>query len=404
MKPAVRLDKVSKRFEHILPRYNTLLGRLRRLGGVGASDTWALREISLEVARGECLGISGPNGAGKTTLLALVAGILEPTSGTVDVDGRTNAFLSLHEGLQPELSVRDNIEICGILMGLRRREVLKRMDAILDFAELADRAEFRMAELSAGQTARVAFATAMNSDIDIFLVDEALAVGDAAFQAKCQSAFERLRREGKTALLASHEESLLERFCTRRLRLAGGRSQESSKRILFIGNSLTSFERADVPGSLRELRAGVETEMVVESGETLEGHWRTGRALKAIRSRAWDFVVLQDESSRPIADAPSFRRYAGLFDEEIKRAGARTVLFSTWARRGQPHVQLRVDEQYRELAGELGAVLAPVGAEWAKAMREDPSLELYAPDHNHASPAGSRLAARVVSETLFDRV
>ncbi|OGS40949.1 MAG: hypothetical protein A2506_07050, partial [Elusimicrobia bacterium RIFOXYD12_FULL_66_9] len=196
MKPAIRAEGLGKLFHHKLPRFDTLLGRLRRrlLPDHVEGSTWALRDVSFTVGRGECFGVCGPNGAGKSTLLAVIAGILELTEGRVEVDGRTNAFLSLHSALQPEMSVLDNIEICGILMGLRRREILRRTEAILDFAELAGRAELRMAELSAGQTARVSFSTAVHADIDILLVDETLSVGDAAFQAKCVDAFTRLRR------------------------------------------------------------------------------------------------------------------------------------------------------------------------------------------------------------------
>lgn len=216
---------LGKLFFHRLPRYESLVGRLRLLGR-GCRDAlpvWALRNVSFEVARGECLGLAGPNGSGKSTLLKLLAGILEPTEGTLRVQGRTNTLFNLHAGLQTELCVRDNIEICGILMGLRRREARRRVAAVLEFAELADLAEVRMGELSTGQAARVAFAAAVHSDLDVLLVDEALSVGDRAFQDKCRLAFERLRREGKTLVVISHDEELLRRLAPRVLRLRAGR-------------------------------------------------------------------------------------------------------------------------------------------------------------------------------------
>ncbi len=404
MKPAVRVEGLGKLFHHKLPRFDTLLGRLRRRllpDGIEGS-TWALRGLSFTVERGECFGVCGPNGAGKSTLLALIAGILEPTEGRLEIDGRTNAFLSLHAALQPELSVLDNIEICGILMGLRRREILRRTDAILDFAELAGRAEVRMAELSAGQTARVSFSTAVHADIDILLVDETLAVGDAAFQAKCVDAFARLRREGKTILTASHDQALLERIAARRLRLTAGRGEilgdaprpAERRRVLFIGNSLTD----GVPGSLD---SGLfETAQLAERGESLQGHWEKGRAVEAIRSGRWDFVVLQDESSRPARDPGALEKYARLFDAEIKKAGAKTILFATWARRDQPEAQARIDAAYRELAAALGATVAPAGAAWARAMRERPELALHAGDGSHADPLGVYLTACVLSRAL----
>ena len=222
---AVGVSGLSKRYLHHLPRYRTLVGRLRAgmEGGKAVMPVWALQDVSFEVARGECLGVIGPNGSGKSTLLGLLGGILEPTSGEIRVTGRINTFFNLGAGMQPELSVRDNVEICGVLMGLRRREVLKRMDAILDFSEVASLAEVRMAELSSGQSARVTFATAVHSDLDLLLVDEALAVGDRAFQEKCREVFLRLRREGKTLIVVSHDETLLGAMATRTLRLREGR-------------------------------------------------------------------------------------------------------------------------------------------------------------------------------------
>ena len=222
---AVSVEGLSKRFDHHLPRYRTLIGRLRcALGGRSASiPVAALSDVSFEVARGECLGIIGPNGSGKSTLLAIIAGILEPSSGLVRVAGRTSTFFSLNAGVQGELSVRDNIEICSILMGLRRREALRRMDAILDFAEMAHLSEVRMAELSSGQAARVGFAAAIHSDLDLLLVDEALSVGDRAFQDKCREAFFRLRREGKTLIVVSHDEDLLRTLASRLLFLRSGK-------------------------------------------------------------------------------------------------------------------------------------------------------------------------------------
>lgn len=223
---AVSVWGLGKLFHHRLPRYRTLVGRLRCAleGGRACIPVWALRGLTLDVGRGECLGITGPNGSGKSTLLGLIAGIIEPTEGGVRVEGRVNTFLNLHAGLQPELSVRDNIENGGILMGLRRREIRRRVPAILDFAEMGGLAEVRLGELSTGQAARVAFATRSHSDLDLLLVDEALSVGDRAFQEKCRDAFVRMRREGKTLVVVSHDEGLLRRLSSRMLRMDGGRA------------------------------------------------------------------------------------------------------------------------------------------------------------------------------------
>ncbi|MBI5882638.1 MAG: ABC transporter ATP-binding protein [Elusimicrobia bacterium] len=412
MRSAVLVERLSKLFNHVLPRRNTVLGRLRGLNG--GVETWALRDVSFEVEPGECFGITGPNGAGKSTLLSLIAGILMPTGGRVEVGGRTNAFLGLAHGLQPELSVLDNVEICGILMGMRRREALRRRDAILDFAGLSDRAELRLAELSTGQAARVAFSTALHADLDIMLVDETLSVGDAAFQAKCERAIDGLRRQGKTLLVASHDLELLRRICRRSLRLDQGRGELSiapKPRVLFIGNSLTYDESRidgrrlvlnDVPGLVSALRPeGVETETVAEGGQNLQGHWEQGRARRLIESGKWDFVVLQEESTLPLSDAEQMRRYARLFNEEIRRAGSRAVLFMTWAKRHEPQEQDRIARAYQELGAELGAAVAPVGSAWAHAIEKKPDLELHSRDQSHAAPLGAYLASRVLFSVLF---
>ncbi|TBR18479.1 ABC transporter ATP-binding protein [bacterium] len=224
--PALCARGLGKLFHHRLPRYASLAGRLRLWteGGRGSLPVWALRDVSFELARGECLGVAGPNGSGKSTLLALLAGILEPTEGSVSVAGRVSTLININAGLQPDLSVSDNVEIFAVLMGLRRREALRRVPAVLEFAGLSGLAEVRMGELSTGQVARVAFSAAVHADLDVLLVDEALSVGDAAFQEKCRGAFERLRGEGKTMVVISHDEGLLRGLCTRILRLDAGRA------------------------------------------------------------------------------------------------------------------------------------------------------------------------------------
>ena len=225
MTNAIEVRGLGKRFHHRLPRYRTLVGRLRGAweGRETVTSAWALKDVGFDVRPGECVGITGPNGSGKTTLLSLIAGILEPTQGEVRLNGAANTFFSLDAGLQKDLSVLDNVEICGVLMGLRRREVLRRAEAILDFAELPSKAELRMGELSSGQAARVVFATAMHADLDVFLVDEALSVGDASFREKCRAAFARLRSQGKTLLVVSHDDDVLKSLEARVLRLEAGR-------------------------------------------------------------------------------------------------------------------------------------------------------------------------------------
>ncbi len=236
---AVSVSGLGKLFSHRLPRNRTLVGRLRCAfnGQRAVIPVWALKGVSFEVGRGECLGITGPNGSGKSTLLRIIAGILAPTEGTVRVDGRVNTFLNIGAGLQGDLSVSDNIEICGILMGLRRRQVLDRVARILDFAELGPLAGVRMGELSSGQSARVVFSTTIHSDLDVLLVDEALSVGDPAFRRKCRESFLRLRREGKTLIVVSHDEDMLAKLDARIVRLEGGRLSAPREQVPAAGGA-----------------------------------------------------------------------------------------------------------------------------------------------------------------------
>ncbi len=189
--------------------------------------------------------------------------------------------------------------------------------------------------------------------------------------------------------------------------LSDGRSAARPLRVLFIGNSYTYVNdlpwlTAQLASSAREARA-LETEMVAVGGATLESHWEGGRALEAIRKGRWDFVVLQEQGTRPVEQPEAMRRYARLFDAEIKRAGAQTVFYLTWARQGQEQVQVTRTEAYVSIAKELGAKVAPVGLVWQQVRRENPELKLYSQDGVHPSPVGSYLAACVFYVTFYGK-
>lgn len=220
MTELLRLEAVSKTFTRTLPARATLFGRLKaRLTGEAPSRIEALRAVSLTVSAGDCVGIVGPNGSGKTTLLRVAAGIYEPTSGRVVRSGRYGAFLGIDAGWRPDLSAGDNAELALVLLGLRLAEARRRLPRVFEFAGLEDEAPVRLAELSSGQRARLAFAAALTSDAELLLVDELLAVGDAPFQARCLDAVSAARRDGRAFLVASHDATLLERAGARLIRL-----------------------------------------------------------------------------------------------------------------------------------------------------------------------------------------
>lgn len=225
MTELLRLEDVSKSFARTLPARTTLFGRLRsRLLGEPEPRVEALRGVSLSVRAGDCVGLTGPNGSGKTTLLRVAAGIYEPSSGRVVRAGRSGAFLGVDAGWREELSARDNAELALVLLGLDAREARRRLDGVFDFAGLKAEAPVRLAELSSGQRARLAFSSALASDAELLFVDELLAVGDAPFQERCLAAVASARAAGRAFLVASHDAALLARAGARLVRLEGGRA------------------------------------------------------------------------------------------------------------------------------------------------------------------------------------
>src|SRR5436309_950571 len=166
----------------------------------------ALVDVSLGVPRGSTYGVIGRNGSGKSTALKLVAGITKPTQGTVRVDGRVSALIELGAGFHPEISGRENVFINGIMLGLTKREIQQRFDAIVDFAELREFIDAPVKTYSSGMYMRLGFAVAIHVDPDVLLVDEVLAVGDEGFTHKCLDKFGEFRRRGKTILLVTHSQ------------------------------------------------------------------------------------------------------------------------------------------------------------------------------------------------------
>ncbi len=174
-----------------------------------------LRDIDLEVAAGECLGLIGPNGSGKSTLLRIIAGILSPTSGDAVVSGRIVPLLDLGVGFNPELSGRANVHLHASLYGLSRSRTTEIYPAIVAFAELGEYMEQPLKTFSSGMQMRLGFSVAAHLQADILLVDEVLAVGDAHFQAKCLAWLDATRRQGKTVVIVSHDLQLITRLCDR---------------------------------------------------------------------------------------------------------------------------------------------------------------------------------------------
>ena len=183
----------------------------------------ALDDVTFSIAEGEFFGVVGPNGSGKSTLLKVLAGIYRADTGTVRIAGRLSPFIELGVGFNPEFSARANIEINAMLIGLTRRQVAERFDAILEFAGLERFVDQKLKNYSSGMLSRLAYSIAIQVPFDILLLDEALAVGDAEFQQKCFETFEEMRRQGKTVVIVSHDLGSVSAFCDRALLLNRGR-------------------------------------------------------------------------------------------------------------------------------------------------------------------------------------
>jgi len=240
---AIRVEKLGKRYRigGLQPRYLTLRDSLaravaapfRRLAGMlrgeayaGADlhdSIWALKEVDFEVRQGEVLGIIGRNGAGKTTLLKILSRITEPTEGYADVWGRVSSLLEVGVGFHPELTGRENIYLNGAILGMRKSEIERKRDDIVEFAEVERFIDTPMKHYSSGMQVRLAFAIAAHLEPEILLVDEVLAVGDIEFQRKCMGRMGDISREGRTVLFVSHQMNQIRRLCERCIWLHDGR-------------------------------------------------------------------------------------------------------------------------------------------------------------------------------------
>lgn len=223
---ALAVEAVSKRFTRRGPRPPTLKELLRDpLAQTRRDRFWALQDVTLRVRAGETIGLIGANGSGKSTLLRLIGGLGRPTRGRIVRNEEVEAMLSLGDTLDPYLTGRENAITAGIISGYRRREILSRLDEIVEFAELEDFFDRPLRTYSEGMKLRLAFSVAISHEPELLLIDEVLSVGDLRFQEKCFRRLEELQAGGTTVLFASHDETQVRRLCGRVVWLAHGRMQ-----------------------------------------------------------------------------------------------------------------------------------------------------------------------------------
>jgi len=241
---AIEVDHLSKQFriphERKITVYQHLAGLIS--GGSYSYEVFnALQDISFTIEHGETFGVIGPNGSGKSTLLKILAGVLYPDSGTVHINGKIAPFLELGVGFQPDLTAKENIYLYGAIMGLSKKEIASKYDEILDFAELKRFENMKLKNFSSGMTVRLAFSTAIQTDPDILLVDEVLAVGDESFQRKCGDKIDEIREAGKTIILVSHAMGTVQELCERCILIQNGVVTSSGKTKEVVSKYLKVF-------------------------------------------------------------------------------------------------------------------------------------------------------------------
>ncbi|MGQ9815249.1 MAG: ABC transporter ATP-binding protein [Candidatus Roseilinea sp.] len=227
MTTAIEFSRVSKvfRLQRDKPRsfQEAFVNLLRRNGNHSAQEFWALQDVSFHIEAGDHVGLIGRNGAGKSTTLKLISRIIQPTHGKITVNGRVTALLELGAGFHPDLSGRDNISLNGAVMGLTRREIARKLDEIIEFAEIEDFIDVPVKDYSSGMYLRLAFSAAAHLDPEILLLDEVFAVGDHGFQQKSQERIQELRKRGITILFVSHSMEAVLQTCKRAIWLERGR-------------------------------------------------------------------------------------------------------------------------------------------------------------------------------------
>lgn len=336
---AIKVENLSKSYQiYRQPRDRLkqfILPRTRRMVGLPPlqyfRDFWALKDVSFEVKKGETVGIIGRNGSGKSTLLQLICGTLNPSSGSIQTNGRIAALLELGSGFNPEFTGRENVYMNGALLGFSDKEVEQRFDRILDFSGIGDFIDQPVKTYSSGMSVRLAFAVQAQSDPDVLIIDEALAVGDAKFQTKCFAHIKALKQRGTSILLVSHATEQIATHCDRAVFLNDGRVVTSGNPRDVINTYLDHMfgtERVsdsvglgmDDPAVLGESDEKLSvTEDLFYSHQTYNPHeyrWGDGAA------RILDFSVISEDKNHPVTvylgDQVRLRLSIAFFQEVVR--------------------------------------------------------------------------------------
>jgi ABC-type polysaccharide/polyol phosphate transport system ATPase subunit len=355
---AVRVDGVSKTFRLPLEQVSTLKERvLHPMRRQRHDELLALRDVSFEVGVGEVFGIVGRNGSGKSTLMKCLAGIYQADSGEMWLRGRMAPFIELGVGFNPDLTAHDNVLINAVMLGLTPDEARARYGSIMDFAELHEFAELKLKNYSSGMQVRLAFSVMVHVDADLLLIDEVLAVGDAAFQQKCFDVLSRARAEGRTMLLVTHDMDQVQRFCDRALLLERGRVVEvgepRSVARQYMRLNFADTAAPDDGGGVRSAgRPAADGSVVVVDAwaQDLEGRKTvlpqrepTGMAMRvrfgrAVSDARFTFVLTDEHRRRVLvlASEPSAADYAAGYELDV------TVVFENHLAPGRYWISVHV--------------------------------------------------------------
>jgi len=221
---SIQVNNVYKSFDTQIRKHSSIYEKVTKDSQkLDLTKLEVLKDISFEIKKGELVGIIGKNGIGKTTLLRIISGVYRPDSGNVNVKGKIALFLELGAGFQMELTARENIILLGMIIGFKKNQIIKKIPEIIQFAELEKFLDSKLKHFSSGMFARLAFATAIQMEYDIFLIDELLAVGDEDFQKKSFDSFMSMKKEGKTFLVVSHNLDMLKKISDRMILLHEGK-------------------------------------------------------------------------------------------------------------------------------------------------------------------------------------
>jgi len=310
MDSVIELKNVSKKYRLYTKPIDRLKESLHPLRKRFHHEHWVLKEISLSVERGETIGIMGRNGAGKSTLLQLITSVLEPSEGQVSVLGRVSALLELGAGFNPEMTGRENVLAQAVLMGMTRREMILKLPEIEAFADIGEYIDQPVKSYSSGMFVRLAFAMFISVEPDILIIDEALAVGDAAFQEKCFRKLKEFKAQGKTFILVSHSAALISQLCDR---------------VLIIDNGAIFFEGDTQTGLIKYGQLMFGTQVPEDSQSALLRSTKSRNEMSKTSDQ--DFLDLWARTSATNVDL--FQQGPG-YNKDERRSGNYKAIFSDY--------------------------------------------------------------------------